>query len=195
MGLINALRRLLGWNDSLRTESGLEVVCSVGGSEKVELETPEDKIELVSSNDQKFIYECGHEGVTDFVISVYGTKSTIIKKRDKCSNCVMDLMKNVTIRCALCGHPIFPGESVALYHKSSKLPYSKVGYQVNDSYIGCLAMGCCPSGGFFAGHWTGKEFRSAFDDGSSIAEQVFKTGQAMVCSDTNEPNSIKVLKK
>jgi hypothetical protein len=50
------------------------------------------------------------------------------------------------------------------------------------SYLGCMRMNCCPSGGFFSGHWLGHNrggFRSMYDGDSAVVES-FRTGKVIV---------------
>lgn len=97
-----------------------------------------------------------------------------------CPNCMLKLLQKHAIRCALCGCAILPGEGVALYHKDGEDINKENATSVGDNVIGCLRMDCCPSGGFFAGHWTEGGFKSAFEDGLTAAEKAMRTGEVVV---------------
>jgi len=130
------------------------------------LPTPIETIELVDAVDERCIYKCGHEGPVKYTVSIYGielsTKKQFMCKRYKCPECTIVDIKDIVIRCALCRLPIFPGKPVALYDKSSSGIHQDIAHWVGYSACGCLRWDCCPCGAFFAGHWDGESFVSAF---------------------------------
>jgi hypothetical protein len=114
--------------------------------------------------------------VWDNIKSIGGLK-TIRYHEVPCPECIFNSMREQAIRCALCGTGIIPGEGVALYHLSNPIPHLELATRVGESVIGCLGWNCCPSGAFFAGHWTEEGFRSAFKSGNCLATEVLVTGK------------------
>lgn len=157
------------------------------------LPPPTDRFEAVPKSDKKVRYRCGHDGWKDYIGHFYGEEMEpmkgILKSRKKCPDCQVAEMKEVTRRCALCGLPIMPGSPVALYAGPASSFTKEWTTKVARYAMGCMRWDCCPSGGFFAGHWTGKEFRSAFDAGSAVAE-VMASGQTITVSDLNDQSFI-----
>ena len=131
-------------------------------------------------------YLCGHRHAERFTLNMFGEtfmpKSTTVAKRKLCSECQLERLKKVIIRCAACGFVIWPGEGVAVYADSRKFNKdwkTTIGDGKKKGVIGCLRWDCCPSGGFFAGHWMGDHFESAFEGGTAVAE-VFRTGKPLI---------------
>lgn len=115
-----------------------------------------------------------------------------------CPRCEFEELSRLSIRCVLCGVAIFPGEPVAVYSRRSRGMRKKIGTLVGENYLGCMSWDCCPSGGFWGGHWTENGFISAFPDGGSVADEVMRTGKPIVGNietgevkivDTEENNS------
>lgn len=155
---------------------------------------------------------CGHDGPGEADVSFYGRKGTLGVPDDlseeregslvahmSCPRCRFEELKKLLIRCVLCGEAIMPGDPVALYWKRSggiTRENKRMGTMVDGHYIGCLKSDCCPSGGFFSGHWTSSGFVSAFEDGGTIMDEVvrrkkpivgnFETGEIKVIDDEEE---------
>lgn len=134
------------------------------------------KIEVLDP--EEMLFECGHRGAREILVTLYGETALIKGKKFKpegtmCPECLLDRLKKISIQCALCGAPILPGESVALYHKESLDVRKEWATYVGNAVIGCLRMVCCPSGGFFAGHWTTEGFQSSFE-GRTMTEEAQK---------------------
>lgn len=170
----------------LYTPEGLHVVASVSTAEKEGLkkEVKKDRTvtKLVNLTDKKVKFKCGHFGAPKVEMILWGEEfiSDIEKKNQDpsellCPECDLGWFKKHCIQCCLCGRPIKPGDGVALYHKDSKGIKKEWATYVGDVALGCLGWNCCPSGGFFAGHWTEKGFKSAFE-GKTITEKTKKTG-------------------
>ncbi len=159
------------------TPSGLKVAVSAGPARK-KLPQSEDECRIVRQMDAQRDYNCGHSGAEQFVVSIYGLHTKEVDQKERCPDCFLEWMKGMCIRCALCGLPIFPGEGVALYGGGGGLRLD-IATRVGDSVIGCLRWDCCPSGGFFAGHWTEDGFKPAFD-GETGAEKAFSTESMVV---------------
>lgn len=101
-----------------------------------------------------------------------------------CSSCEVPDMLTRTIRCILCANPIFPGSPVARYMVNAEMLKSEhvSSAAFTDDGIeafGCLSMDCCPSGGFFAGHWDGNNVISPFAAGSAAGEAM-ATGKTII---------------
>jgi hypothetical protein len=140
-----------------------------------------------------FFKKCGHIGPEKFKFNFYGQiesanvyKQYIYKEGGRrvvdgpCPKCEFERVKKTTIRCALCGAPIFKDAGVALYSKNSKRVRKDIATFVGDNVIGCLAVDCCPSGGFFAGYWKGDSFKPAFKNGSTMAAEVMIIGESII---------------
>jgi hypothetical protein len=132
----------------------------------------------VVKNAEIVAYRCGHDGVADFSADIYGEvfapRPEVLQAREKCPECMLAQLLAGTIRCAICGLLIPPNDPVALYRKCGK--ERSYAYAVGDKVIGCLRDDCCPSGGFYAGRWSGKEFVPEFR-GRTIADEAFRTGK------------------
>lgn len=111
-------------------------------------------------------YDCGHRGARRFSLHVFGENVDPLRQKELCPECFVAWVKQYTIHCALCGLPIYPGAPVALYNDSQKM-LSCATEHSEGVVVGCLRFDCCPSAGFFAGHWSEEGFVSTF--GSSEA--------------------------
>jgi len=100
---------------------------------------------------------CGHQTRLFGSLEAYGERIEIIglsKKPLLCFSC----MHQLTIRCAWCGKPIFPGDPVTLYSPmdSTYVPnYSATVRHLDNPviYVGCLRLDCAESGADRAGFW------------------------------------------
>jgi len=160
------------------------------------LPEPTDRFEIIPKGDKKVAYRCGHEGPKQYVGHFYGEEMEpspeILKTREKCPDCQMTEMRPLIIRCAQCGLPIFPGAPVALY-AGPAAAFTKAWSTMHEGqYVGCLRWDCCPSGGFFAGHWTGTTVHSAFGGAGSAAAAAMASGGMVVVGDVDDPSSISV---
>lgn len=100
-------------------------------------------------------FKCGHRS-KKALLDVYGVE--VRTDKAYCPDCLIEYLKKEVIRCCSCRLPIFPDGPVALY--SSGPIFKDIGTRISEDgpYMGCLRWDCCPSGGFFSGHWNGKEF-------------------------------------
>lgn len=141
---------------------GEKIFVSVG-PKRNPLPKPNDEIRIIERSAGTVRNECGHDGPKWYQLDAYGVPTIRIADKKMCPVCLMNYIRRYVTRCSLCGLPIFPGDSVALYHESSReLRHKAVAARVGESRVGCLRWDCCPSGGFFAGYWTEDGFRSAF---------------------------------
>ncbi len=137
-------------------------------------------------SDQVVRYGCGHDGPADYIGVFFGQEmrpsAEALKSRKKCPACVIEPLREATIHCALCGLAILPGEPVALYAGPKSAFRKEPGWVVkhDGQAIGCLRWDCCPSGGFFAGHWDGRQVIPAFPDGGCAAAECLRTGKVVV---------------
>lgn len=142
--------------------SGGKLLLSVGPA-KQPLPEPNDAIQAIAPPDMTRKYTCGHSGPERYRLNVYGSLTKNIHGERYCPDCMIQYVRKRTVRCALCGLPIYPDDAVALYHESSEgLPYRDRGHRIESCYLGCLRWDCCPSYGFFAGHWTENGYQPAF---------------------------------
>lgn len=168
------------------TPKGLRPLLSINNvSEKVEkYDRSLTFVEALS--DEMLKFQCDHLGAKKIEIILYGESIFRGETKDArpqlCPNCILEEIKQFSIRCAFCGGAILPGEGVALYNKESEGINKKWGTYVGENIIGCLAMDCCPSGGFFAGHWTMQGFKPAFKNGLSLAEEAARTGSIKIAN-------------
>ncbi len=194
MGLFKKMRDRFGKKQTgierpktkkLRSPGGGAVIATTDESPGM-MPEPTDDLRVEPTSDEMVAYECGHRGAKTFTLNAFGDKfpapDTMLAERKRCPDCETADVRAVIIRCAVCGHGIFPGEPVALYSDDARFN-EKWKTKIDQGVIGCMRMNCCPSGGFFAGHWSGKEFVPAFGDTRSVAEEVFRTGQTILVSD------------
>lgn len=134
-------------------------------------------------------HACGHDSHLTFKFRFWGeTVASFACKVPKrlCADCLMAELLKRSVRCGQCGYAILPGDGIALY--SDKQRFDERWKTVIDGQvIGCLRMDCCPSGGFYAGHWTFDGFKPEFPGGRTAAAQVFATGEALIVGDTDAP--------
>lgn len=167
--------------------------------ESAGLPKPTDRFEIIPKSDKKVRYKCGHDGWKDYVGHFFGDEmdpsKEMSKSREECPDCQIASIKPLTRRCALCGLPIMPGSPVALYGGPNAAFNKAWTTEVDGQAMGCMRWDCCPSGGFFAGHWTGEKFRSAFgaNAGMVAAAAAMETGNMVIVSDVNDPSSVSVV--
>jgi len=175
----------------VRSPEGMKVVASAGSGESSDefQEAIHDEIRPVAASEELKDFACGHRGPKLYHLDLYGSvmRSNGVSP-DKCGQCCAEMFRSTSCRCALCGLVIFPGDPVALYGPSRQFQPERV-TEVRSGVIGCLRWDCCPSGGFFAGHWTGKGFRSAFSGGQTAVEQCFAKGEVVVGDTGQVPES------
>lgn len=140
--------------------------------------------EVIPESDERVQYQCSHSGWKAFRVSFWGEEIApapeFIEKREKCPDCMLEEALRVTIRCALCGFIIGPGDHVALYHDDGSFKTEWVSRH-GEAAIGCMRWDCCPSGGFHAGKWDGKQFVPAYEHGSAAA-QALATGEVVIAN-------------
>ena len=87
------------------------------------LPMPLESCEIFDAGQESAVHECGHAGPLDFKIRLWGeTLGTFTLKgpKPKCADCLLSEIRKVSIRCALCGYAIMPGDRVALYVDNKK---------------------------------------------------------------------------
>lgn len=163
--------------DGLVSADGFSVICSVGGEKHVRpnhfAEVGETEFRSLSAHDDIYFPKCGHLGPLKFEVIVWGHEkhgyelparfiSGVIKKTADpefaCPRCHFERLKAGAIRCCLCGGSILPDDGIALYDAASAGVHETATI-IDGSAVGCLRMDCCPSGGFYAGSWTGEGIR------------------------------------
>ncbi len=175
---VRASRRKRLHGDGARGQlsgGGLVMMAQVNGPAGMP-EPKGDTIEFMPDGEERITYGCGHEGATKGRYVVYGEEFTMDFERmhagaERCPECIVGEMRKDIIRCALCGHFILPGQAVAVYGGGCELKQKWSTRTPDGGYIGCMRWDCCPSGGFYAGHWFGRDgFRPAFRHGCAAAE-------------------------
>jgi hypothetical protein len=160
-----------------------ERIIASAGPEKKPLPQYDDRFEIIErSNWFPRKYNCGHMGARWFRIHAYGEESKKIRQKENCPECFLADVRQHIIHCCLCGLPIVPGDPVALYGGGEDIKLDIATVLSGGSIVGCLRWDCCPSGGFFAGHWTENGFQSAFNEGRSAAEECMATGEVVARS-------------
>ncbi len=175
--------------DDVVSPQGMKCVASVGGESQPDpdilSEALHDEVRTIPASEEMHDFPCGPRGPKLYHLDVYGK---VVHNNgnvpDKCGQCCVEWFRSITCRCALCGLVILPGDAVALYRPSRKFKKERV-TEVKSGVLGCMRWDCCESGAFFAGHWTGEGFKSAFGDGMTAVEKCFATGQVVV-SDMSE---------
>ena len=137
-------------------------------------ETVEVELEEISDATLKFT-TCEHFGARHFKLKVWNDvlefkiPEVLIRKVDTveivdgiCPECFALKVSASAIRCCKCGKTILAGDSVSLYPKNSEGVDDEIAEYIETSAIGCMKIDCCPSAGFFAGHWTANGFKPLF---------------------------------
>jgi len=133
-----------------------------------------------SAKQRKF--PCGHRGPKLFDLDLFGeVLQSNGKSPDKCGDCFAAGVR---------------GRSAAVLSAASHLArrgrgplrpqqpvQDRVEHRSRLRIHRLPAHDCCPSGGFFAGHWTGQGFKPAFGDGATAVEQAIRTGQDVYVAD------------
>lgn len=158
---------------------GIVATTHVAGN----MPTPTETIEITAESTERATYACGHEGAATFEVSFYGEMKkpaeAYLLKRERCAACMVADARAKVIRCASCGFAICPGDPVALYVDDGQFRKEWSTRVDNNQVMGCLRWDCCPSGGFFAGHWSAGVFKPAFGGRTAVA-QAYATGETVV---------------
>jgi len=172
--------------DGIRSPEGMVVIASTREEPKEPPRAAHDEIRAIAASAKQRKFPCGHRGPKLFDLDLFGeVLQSNGKSPDKCGDCFAAGVRRSVCRCSLCGRAIWPGEGVALYGPSNQFK-TEWNTEVASGSIGCLRMDCCPSGGFFAGHWTGQGFKPAFGDGATAVEQAIRTGQDVYVADAGD---------
>lgn len=155
------------------SSDGMAVVCSAG-PEKERLPPYNERLEIVErSTGLPRTYKCGHSGAQWFRLHMYGEETVRIQQEEQCPECFLHDIKQHIIHCALCGLPIVPGDPVALYSATSPDLLMNIARVAREGVVvGCMRWDCCPSGGFFAGHWSEQGFEPAFSGRIGAGEAI-----------------------
>lgn len=157
---------------------GFGVIASVGGEKHVRqnhFNKNADMQFIALSRKDIYFEECKHMGSRKFEFHTWdgekhgyevpaskisGVIRKVVAAGTECPECFFETTKKHTIRCCLCGGSIMPGEGVAIYNARSE-GINETATLFGGGAIGCLRMSCCPSAGFFAGHWSEDGFEAA----------------------------------
>ena len=145
------------------TTGGMQAVVMIGDYDRSRLPASNDQIVLLTATGKRVRAKCGHRSRASLLFYVYGVKvgghGTHL-----CADCSVERLGRITIRCALCGLPIIPGDGVAIYDCGGADIRDDIAFRVGEGQVlGCLRSDCTIPGAF-AGHWGGadKGFISAF---------------------------------
>ncbi len=146
-----------------------------------------DVLEAYVLDDRKVRYACGHDYAVLFGHDFYGERLDVsdqyAAKREKCGDCMLAEIRPLLIRCCHCGRAIMPGEPVAAYGDNGMFRKEWcTGLPDSDAVLGCMRWNCCPSGGFFAGHWSVRGFVPAFPGKANLMAEVLAVGKPVVVS-------------
>lgn len=143
---------------------GLTVIAMVGDYDRSRLPVSNDEIVLCSESGEKITSQCGHASHAELVFDVYGLKIEG-KGQLTCPECSIKELREITIRCALCGLPILPGDGVSIYDIGGRDIRADIAFKVGEHQVlGCNGMDCSIPGAY-AGLWGGPQrgFVSAFE--------------------------------
>ncbi len=207
MGLRNRIKKRVTRLKNRLTGQRMVVMASTNNIEEKKVETffnapisyePLTKLNILFP-------KCGHLGPSKATLNIYGTimnfdvdkniknvngQITADSEKCPCPECCFNYYKEKSIRCALCGTGITPGDGVAIYsYKTS--PEGKeqeanphfrmdLATKIGGNVVGCIRWDCCPSGGFFAGHWGDQGFEPAFPNGNCAAGLAALTGNPIL---------------
>ena len=124
-----------------------------------------DGFSFVAKKDARTVgFGCGHAGPDEIVYEVYGVKikGQFAQGSPNCPECCLKQMRQLIIRCAVCGRPIMPGAVVHLY---SSVPSAKPEWTTRHAgeLVLCNHADC--EGGNPCGRWNGETVEE-FDFGS-----------------------------
>ncbi len=157
-------------------------VVSPGGLVTITLRSPvakpSDEIVAVPRLSIEKEYACGHIGPALFSLNLYGEERPVPDQGTCCPMCLTAKLREVSIRCALCGLIILPGSPVAVYGLGSEGLRLDIAHRVDGGVVGCLGWDCCPTTGLFVGHWDGRGIQSRFE-GRSIVDECLQTGRTI----------------
>jgi hypothetical protein len=160
----------------LLTPNGFGISATDGKPQsRILVSTDTCEIEFSPGENNNKDYKCGHSAPGKYFINLYGDRFGEFDDEQDCPDCLLVKILAVTIRCALCGLPIVPGRPVAVYSPRSKGLRLDIATRDGNSVLGCMRWDCCPSGAFYAGHWTGTALKSAFEE-ETLVQQVIATG-------------------
>jgi len=147
------------------------------------MSTPTDTCSVENKTGKEVEYKCGHRHTERFTLNLFGEtiefKDAAFAQRDFCADCGLARLRTGLIRCGICGFAIWPRDPVAVYSDNrdfKKEWKTTFGEGREKRVIGCMRWDCCPSAGFFSGHWMGDHYAQAFKAGSAAAE-AFRTGK------------------
>lgn len=138
------------------TTCGMQLVAMIGDYDRSRLPASNDTIVLLEETGRKVRANCGHWTRASLVFNAYGVKVGGHGKHF-CADCAVVELQRVAIRCALCGLPIIPGDSVAVYDCGGADIRKEIAFHLGDGQVlGCLRRDCSIPGAF-AGRWGGPE--------------------------------------
>lgn len=103
--------------------------------------------------------QCGHLSRAVDLLRAYGETRVIMLAQGVPPKFCHACLRAMTIRCAICGEPIFIGDPIALYYVAYPDDEEEwAAWHEDDGklyMVGCLRMGCA-TGVSWAGAWTPK---------------------------------------
>lgn len=164
---------------NLMTPGGLKTIVSVSVGDVCVSEI--EKVDrsllgVLAIGEEEKGYQCGHSGPRRAEFILFGDQILFkgqqeIDSSEMCPDCLLEELKATSLQCCLCGCPILPHASVAVYNPSMEGINKEWARYVERGVVGCLRPNCCPTTGFYAGKWTGLGFEWAFPEGRCVADE------------------------
>lgn len=100
---------------------------------------------------KRYKARCGHETYLTDKLTAYGESIIVTLNPNKIAHCHRCLEK-MSIRCVICGKPIFVSHWVTLHNIRKNPPTYATKYE-EDSYVGCSRINCSGRGLDYVGFW------------------------------------------
>lgn len=128
-------------------------------------DAPTDAFTYAASGSIRVKFRCGDVGPGAIVYDLFGTKikASFSENSPFCPDCCLKQLREQVIRCALCGHPILPGEVVHLARVQEAKPEWTTRY--GGEQVLCNSSDCAAPN--LAGTWTGKTVKEFFGSDES----------------------------
>ncbi len=115
----------------------------------------DDQCYSQSLNGATRLYKCGHYAATSFRLYFFGVLREPNPELDYCRDCALVVMSSQIIRCAACGGPIFPGDTIAKRCSANKGMRMDIAIPVDDYASICCISDNDGCGSIPIGTWGG----------------------------------------